>query len=57
VTPESIAQAAEACAAFEAPSDIHGSAAYRRHVARVLAQRAIALAHGRAGRAPAGGGA
>jgi carbon-monoxide dehydrogenase medium subunit len=55
VTPQSIAQAAEACTAFEAPSDIHGSAAYRQHVASVLAQRAIALAHGRAGRAPAGG--
>ena len=53
MTPENIERAAAACAEFEAPSDIHGSAGYRQHVARVLAQRAIAIAQGRAGRSSA----
>jgi aerobic carbon-monoxide dehydrogenase medium subunit len=42
--------------AIDPPSDIHGSAAYRRRMAVVMARRALALAAERAGAAtPAGG--
>jgi carbon-monoxide dehydrogenase medium subunit len=46
---ELLAQAAEAAAAgVEANEDIHASAGYRLHLARVLARRALALARERA---------
>jgi carbon-monoxide dehydrogenase medium subunit len=48
VTRDCIETAAEACAALPATSDVHGSAAYRQHVARILAARAIATANDRA---------
>lgn len=40
--------AREAAAALEPASDIHGSAAYRRHLAAVLAERALNEAYSRA---------
>jgi aerobic carbon-monoxide dehydrogenase medium subunit len=48
VTAEAIAGAAAVCSRLPANGDIHGSAAYRQHVAGVLAERALALAHRRA---------
>jgi carbon-monoxide dehydrogenase medium subunit len=48
-SPELWASAAEqAAAGLDPPSDLHGSAAYRRQVARVLAQRSLHEAYGRA---------
>lgn len=41
--------AAEACRGIEAIDDIHAPAHYRRHLAAVLAQRALAKAQGRSG--------
>ena len=49
LTSQNIEQTAAACAEFEATSDIHGSAAYRRQVAKTLAARAIPIAQGRVG--------
>lgn len=43
--------AAAAAAALDPPSDIHATADYRRRAAAVLAERALAAALGRAGRA------
>jgi aerobic carbon-monoxide dehydrogenase medium subunit len=40
-------EAAEICGALEANGDIHGSAAYRQQLARVLAFRALTIAHER----------
>lgn len=40
--------AREAAAALEPASDLHGSAAYRKHLAAVLAARALGEAHNRA---------
>jgi aerobic carbon-monoxide dehydrogenase medium subunit len=40
--------AREAAAPFEPASDIHGSSAYRKHLAAVLAERALKEAHDRA---------
>jgi aerobic carbon-monoxide dehydrogenase medium subunit len=40
--------AREAAAALEPASDLHGSAAYRKHLAAVLAERALREAHQRA---------
>lgn len=51
LTSENIEQAAAACAALEATSDIHGSAGYRQHVAKTLALRAIPIAQRRAAQA------
>jgi CO/xanthine dehydrogenase FAD-binding subunit len=42
------AGAADAVAGLEPPSDLHGSAAYRRHLAAALIQRALRDAHDRA---------
>ncbi len=36
-------------ASLDPPSDVHASAAYRRHLAEVLAMRAVLTAFGRAG--------
>ncbi len=48
-TPEAVRAAAEATAdALDPPADIHASAAYRRHLARVLAQDVLARACERA---------
>jgi aerobic carbon-monoxide dehydrogenase medium subunit len=41
-------KAADTCGDFEATTDVHGSAAYRQHVARALAFRAISAAYNRA---------
>jgi carbon-monoxide dehydrogenase medium subunit len=51
-TPEAIVAAAEIAAAedIDPGSDIHASAAYRRHLVKVLTQRALKLAFGRASR-------
>jgi carbon-monoxide dehydrogenase medium subunit len=38
----------EAAAELDPPGDLHGSPAYRRHLAAVLAQRALAEAFDRA---------
>jgi carbon-monoxide dehydrogenase medium subunit len=46
-TEKTFVAAAAACGAFDATSDIHGSAGYRQHVARTLAFRAMTIAHGR----------
>jgi carbon-monoxide dehydrogenase medium subunit len=43
------AAAAEAAHPLDPPSDVHGSGAYRRHLAAVLVARALAEAWGRAG--------
>jgi carbon-monoxide dehydrogenase medium subunit len=51
LTSENIEQAATACAEFDATSDIHGSAAYRKKVAKTLAMRAIPIAQSRADQA------
>jgi carbon-monoxide dehydrogenase medium subunit len=40
--------AREAAAPLDPPSDLHGSAAYRKHLAAVLAERALREAHQRA---------
>jgi carbon-monoxide dehydrogenase medium subunit len=50
-TPGLIAEAAEAAATLDIDpvADIHASAAYRRQLARVLAQRTLARAFERAG--------
>jgi carbon-monoxide dehydrogenase medium subunit len=48
VTRECIESASAACAALPATSDVHGSAGYRQHVARIIAARAIAAAENRA---------
>ena len=49
LTPEVLAEAAEALRrAIEPGSDIHATAAYRRHIAGVLAGRALRLATSRA---------
>jgi CO/xanthine dehydrogenase FAD-binding subunit len=49
-SPREIAAAAEAAVAgLEATSDIHGSAEYRRGVARACVRRALEKALGRAG--------
>lgn len=49
LTPERIEQAAQAAdAELDPDSDIHGSAAYRRNLARVLAQRTLSVALQRA---------
>lgn len=45
----SFAAAAELCGGIEADDDIHAPAAYRRHLARVLARRALEAAWSRAG--------
>jgi CO/xanthine dehydrogenase FAD-binding subunit len=50
---ESAAQ--RAVEAIDPPSDIHGSATYRRKMAVVMTRRALALATERAGAGPAGG--
>ena len=42
------AGSADAVAGLEPPSDLHGSAAYRRHLAAALIQRALREAHQRA---------
>ena len=48
-TESVFADAAEAAAAAtDPPSDIHATAAYRRHITRVLTRRALAVASGRA---------
>ncbi len=53
LTPEVLAEAAEAVRrAIDPGSDIHATAAYRRHVAGVLTGRAIRLAVARAKDAP-----
>lgn len=47
---ELLAEAAEAAAvALEPPEDVHATAAYRRHLARVLTRRVLGLAFRRAG--------
>jgi carbon-monoxide dehydrogenase medium subunit len=48
--PDAFAAAAQAVkeALVEPPSDVHGSAQYRRHLAGVLSERALALAASRA---------
>ena len=43
-------EAARICGEIEAMEDVHASAAYRRHLARVLTRRALARASGRARR-------
>ncbi len=48
VTPAIIADAAAVAARAEADSDIHASADYRRHLARVLTARALKIAGARA---------
>ena len=48
VTPAIIADAAAVAARAEADSDIHASADYRRHLARVLTARALKIAAARA---------
>lgn len=53
-TEDTFRTAANACGAFEATSDIHGSASYRQHVARTLALRAMTIAHQRATDAQSG---
>jgi aerobic carbon-monoxide dehydrogenase medium subunit len=40
--------AGEASADLDPPSDLHGSSAYRRHLARALATRSLQEAYGRA---------
>jgi CO/xanthine dehydrogenase FAD-binding subunit len=42
-----IRQAAEIAAELEPIEDIHGTSAYRRHLARVLTERALQEARGR----------
>jgi carbon-monoxide dehydrogenase medium subunit len=49
------AAAADAVADLEPASDMHGSAAYRRHLAGVVARRALTAAAGRADRADRAG--
>ena len=44
------AVAAAAAAPLDPPSDVHGSGAYRRHLAQVLVERCLAEAWGRARR-------
>jgi CO/xanthine dehydrogenase FAD-binding subunit len=52
LTPQRIEQAAQAAdAELDPESDIHGSAAYRRNLARVLAQRTLSVALQRANEA------
>jgi len=54
--PEAIAAAAAQVAADVDPSsDLHGSAAYRRHVAGVLVRRTLEQATQRAATQPTGG--
>ena len=48
MSPEIIAGAADVAARAEADSDIHASADYRRHLARVLTARALKIAVARA---------
>ena len=50
VTPESVREAADAAATrdIDPPADIHASAAFRRHLARVLTSRALETAARRA---------
>jgi carbon-monoxide dehydrogenase medium subunit len=43
------ARAAAWSAALDPPADVHASAAYRRHLAEVVAGRAVAQAVGRGG--------
>jgi carbon-monoxide dehydrogenase medium subunit len=43
------AAGADAAADLEPPSDLHGTADYRRHLVKVLVQRALVEAHGRVG--------
>jgi carbon-monoxide dehydrogenase medium subunit len=45
---ETVAQAAAAAAQLDPPSDLHGSSAYRRHVARILTARVLEQAIARA---------
>ena len=53
LTPGVLGEAAEAVRrAIDPGSDIHATAAYRRHVAGVLGERAIRLAAARASEAP-----
>jgi aerobic carbon-monoxide dehydrogenase medium subunit len=53
ITPAVLAEAIEAVRrAIDPGSDIHATAAYRRHVAGVLGERAIRLAAARAREAP-----
>jgi carbon-monoxide dehydrogenase medium subunit len=48
-TKDALAEAAEAVDPdLDPPSDVHGSSAYRRHVAKVLTRRALARARDRA---------
>lgn len=47
-SPELFRAACEACRAIEAMEDVHATAAYRRHLAAVLARRALETAHARA---------
>jgi len=42
------AAAEDAVAGLDPPSDIHGSAAYRRHLAAAMTRRALREAHERA---------
>ena len=46
--PELFQAAAQLCAEIEAIGDVHSSADYRRHLAKVLAGRALSKAHRRA---------
>ncbi|MCZ6590427.1 MAG: FAD binding domain-containing protein, partial [Alphaproteobacteria bacterium] len=46
--PELFQEAAQLCAEIEAIGDVHSSADYRRHLAKVLAGRALSKAHRRA---------
>lgn len=48
VNDKAFHKAAEACGAIDAIADIHGSKAYRQHVAKTLAFRAISAAYRRA---------
>ena len=53
LSPEAVSEAAQVAAHrdIDPPSDIHASAAYRRHLAAVLTKRALDTAVARAGSA------